>query len=154
MLYFAYGSNLDWKQMRERCPSAVFVCKAKLKDHRLDFTRYSCKRKGGVADVVPEEGHDIWGVVYQISEQDVVLLDRCEGFKPGRQENSYIRSERHVYRDGKKDEPLLASLYFAEKEEKPSLPHIDYKLLLVEGARFWHLPEQYIATLVEIETKR
>ena len=28
MLYFAYGSNLNWKQMlKERCPGAKFITK-------------------------------------------------------------------------------------------------------------------------------
>ena len=49
MLYFAYGSNMEWKQMRERCPSAMFVCIAKLKDRRLAFTRKSKDRGCGVA---------------------------------------------------------------------------------------------------------
>ena len=39
MLYFAYGSNLDCGQMRSRCPSTQFVCRAVLKDHSLAFTR-------------------------------------------------------------------------------------------------------------------
>jgi len=55
MLYFAYGSNLDFAQMRDRCPSALFVAIAKLPDHRLAFTRKSIKRACGVADAVPEE---------------------------------------------------------------------------------------------------
>ena len=59
-LYFAYGSNLHWPQMKERCPSARFHCVAKLKDHRLAFTRKSISRDCGVADVVPEQGHDVW----------------------------------------------------------------------------------------------
>ena len=39
MIYFAYGSNLDFVQMRSRCPSAQFVAVAKLPDHQLAFTR-------------------------------------------------------------------------------------------------------------------
>jgi len=46
MLYFAYGSNMDWAQMRSRCRTARFVCVEKLKDHRLAFTR---KAEGEVA---------------------------------------------------------------------------------------------------------
>jgi hypothetical protein len=30
MFYFAYGSNMDWAQMRGRCPSAKFVAIAEL----------------------------------------------------------------------------------------------------------------------------
>ena len=51
MLYFAYGSNLDWAQMKSRCPSATFVDRAKLKDHRLAFTRKSKDRDCGAADL-------------------------------------------------------------------------------------------------------
>ena len=33
-------------------------------------------------------------------EVAIGLLDRSEGFQPGRAKNSYVRSERHVLRDG------------------------------------------------------
>ena len=63
MLYFAYGSMMDLGEMRGRCTSAKFVAVAKLPDHSLQFTRRSIKRGCGVADVVPEPGRDVWGVV-------------------------------------------------------------------------------------------
>ena len=28
MLYFAYGSNMQWERIRERCPSVKFICRA------------------------------------------------------------------------------------------------------------------------------
>lgn len=37
MLYFAYGSNMDEKHMKERCPYAQFVAVARLPEHRLLF---------------------------------------------------------------------------------------------------------------------
>ena len=70
MLYFAYGSNMDWDQMRTRCPSAAFVGIARLPDHRLAFTRFSKTRKCGVADVVPAKGQSVWGAVFSIDERD------------------------------------------------------------------------------------
>lgn len=60
MLYFAYGSNMNWDQMRERCPSSRFLGIAALPDHRLAFTRGSPKRGCGVADVVAEARKSIW----------------------------------------------------------------------------------------------
>lgn len=152
MLYFAYGSNLDWRQMKERCPSAQFVCKAMLKDHRLAFTRMSKKRGCGVADIIYKHGEDIWGVVYQISERDVGGLDRSEGFRPDRRrdENAYIREEYHVYEEGNIEKPLSVMLYIANKQENPPLPNNDYKRLIVEGAKYWHLPEEYIRRLEQI----
>src|SRR5437762_294637 len=60
MLYFAYGSNLDWAQMKQRCPLAKFVCRAKLPAHRLAFTLKSARRDCGVADVLPDQAKDVW----------------------------------------------------------------------------------------------
>jgi gamma-glutamylcyclotransferase len=156
MLYFAYGSNLDWAQMRERCPSSCFIAVAKLENHRLAFTRYSDSRSGGVADLLSEEGHDAWGVVYEIDERDIGRLDKCEGFRPGRQrqKNYYVREERHVYQDGNTHMPFLVSLYFAVPQTGgPFPPHPNYKRLIVDGAKYWHLPEHYIVKLEAIKTQ-
>lgn len=151
MLYFAYGSNLDWAQMRRRCPSARFVCVAKLPDHRLAFTRKSRDRDCGVADVVPEASAEVWGAVFEIDDRDVGSLDASEGFSPGRTQNSYTREERHVFSDGNAEEALTASVYIARKESHPPLPNSAYKGLIVEGAKFWHLPAHYVAELEKIE---
>jgi hypothetical protein len=35
--YFAYGSNLDERQMRARCPEAALLCRATLDNHALVF---------------------------------------------------------------------------------------------------------------------
>ncbi len=153
MLYFAYGSNMDWCQMRERCPSAQFLSVASLKDHRLEFTRRSPKRECGVADAVAKEGAKVWGVVYQIAETEVAMLDKCEGFQPGRERgnNDYVREERHVYRDGDEKRPLLVHIFLAIPEPNPPLPNTKYKGLILEGAKYWHLPDTYIDELREIE---
>ena len=156
MLYFAYGSNLDWAQMKDRCPSARFVRVGKLKDNRLAFTRYSDFRKGGVADVIPQVGQEVWGVIYEIYEQDISRLDASEGFKPGRQreKNAYSREERRVFQDGDEKQPLSVSLYIGIKQQDASfLPHPDYKSLIVEGAKYWHLPDRYVKQLEKIEAK-
>src|SRR5918995_5170968 len=90
MLYFAYGSNMNWAQMKARCPSARFVGVALLRDHRLAFTRKSVNRGCGVADVVSEAGARVWGgAVFEVSDLDIGKLDVSEGYRPGRDKNSY-----------------------------------------------------------------
>ena len=153
MLYFAYGSNMDWAQMKERCPSALFVGIARLADHRLAFSRASRTRGCGVADVVPETGRSVWGVVYQLSELDVGALDKSEGDRPGRARNSYWRRVCMVFLDGDENRPVTAQTYFAEPEPNPPLPNQGYKDLILGGARHWHLPAEYIAELEAIETR-
>jgi gamma-glutamylcyclotransferase (GGCT)/AIG2-like uncharacterized protein YtfP len=151
MLHFAYGSNMDWAQMRERCPSARFVCVAKLPEHRLAFTLKSKTRGCGVADVARDVGREVWGVVYEISERDVGHLDSSEGFSPGRAQNSYTREERHVLVEGDANKPMATWIYFTKKEIKPPLPNGQYKKHIVEGAKFWHLPPDYVAELEKVE---
>ena len=92
MLYFAYGSNMNWEQMKVRCPSARFVGVALLRDHRIAFTRRSVTRGCGVVDVVADVGRRLWGVVYEITDLDVGMLDTSEGYRPGRETNAQYKS--------------------------------------------------------------
>jgi len=151
MLYYAYGSNMDWNQMRRRCPSARFVGIALLQDHKLEFTRKSQQRGCGVADVVPITGQNVWGVVYEISDLDVGKLDASEGYRPGSNKNSYWRHERMVSLDGDPKRPLTVQLYIAEREDAPPKPNNKYKDQILSGAKHWHLPAKYIQELMQIE---
>lgn len=72
MYYFAYGSNLNKKQMMKRCPDASPVARAKLKGYQLTFNR--------VADIVPEEQAITWGAIYTVSPKDIENLDLYEGY--------------------------------------------------------------------------
>lgn len=149
MLYFAYGSNMDWDQMRDRCPSARFVGVAKLPDHKLAFSRKSKARGCGVADAVADARSSVWGVVYQIADRDVGRLDAAEGYSPGRATNAYRREERHVLLDGEDAKPLAAAVYFATPEENPPRPNQAYKAQVLKGANHWHLPQDYIRDVLE-----
>lgn len=151
MLYFAYGSNLHWRQMKERCPFARFVGIAKLPAHRLAFTRKSVNRGCGVADVVPDATRDVWGVVYEIDDRDLGSLDKSEGFRPGRDTNSYLRRECMVFVDGKDDQPITAHTYFAVRQPAPPLPNQAYKDQILAGAEHWRLPAEYLVELRSIE---
>lgn len=155
MLYFAYGSNMNWSQMRGRCPSAKFVAIAELPEHRLAFTRKSNRRGCGVSDVVADQTESVWGVVYDVAETDIGLLDKDEGYRPGRDRaaNAYVREYRHVLRDGDIEHPLLIWLYVGNPQSNPPLPNAEYKRLLVDGATYWHLSADYVEKLKRIESR-
>ena len=53
--YFAYGSNMSYEQMKERCPDSKYVGIARLNGYKLDFTKMSTIRGGGVADIIESE---------------------------------------------------------------------------------------------------
>ena len=153
MHYFAYGSNLDPDQMAERCPSAAFLHRALLPDFELAFTRWSTRRRCGVADVVPQQGGRVWGVVYVMNAADALALDGFEGYVPGRVRNWYARVPRTVVLDGDPQRPLAVATYeVVERAPEPFVPSDDYLAHLVRGAAHWGLPDAYQARLRSIAT--
>ena len=75
-LYFAYGSNLNRRQMFDRCPGATPVRSYELLGWKLVFRR--------TADIVPAVGYSVLGALYSITQADEVRLDRYEGGHRGR----------------------------------------------------------------------
>jgi gamma-glutamylcyclotransferase len=143
MNYFAYGSNMNWAQMKKRCPSAKFVAVACLAGRRLAITRKSRRRLCGTADVVPDARSAVWGILYEIDDRDLARLD---GFEDG-----YGRERMAVVAAGDGAAPVEAWVYVAEKEEAPPPPNALYMSLILEGARAWKLPEDYVEMLARIE---
>jgi gamma-glutamylcyclotransferase len=79
MYYFAYASNLNRKQMRERCPKAKPLFRARLPHHRLVFAGWSRKWRGGTATIRSSPGDVVVGALYEVSEADLRVLDKHEG---------------------------------------------------------------------------
>ena len=74
--YLAYGSNLSMAQMAQRCPDAVYVGTAELKDYQLLFKG---SQSGSYLTVEPKKGSTVPVLVWRISERDEHHLDRYEG---------------------------------------------------------------------------
>ena len=82
MDYFAYGSNLNKKQMKAHCPDAKPRYSAVLPNYQLIFTGWSRILKGATASIKPVRGQKVQGAVWDISESDLRHLDQFEGY-PG-----------------------------------------------------------------------
>jgi gamma-glutamylcyclotransferase (GGCT)/AIG2-like uncharacterized protein YtfP len=144
VFYFAYGSNMDWAQMQRRCPSAKFVCVARLPNYCFAIARHSQLRKCGTANIFPETGSEVWGIVYEVSDRDLAILD---GFEDG-----YRRELGTVHSSNDGDTPFEVLTYIAPRETDPPPPNPEYKRLILSGAWHWRLPENYCAMLEKIET--
>jgi gamma-glutamylcyclotransferase len=156
MLYFAYGSNMDWNQMRDRCPSARFISVARAEGYRLAFTRFSTNRRCGVADIVVSPDDDVCGVVFEIPDDEIGELDKSEGYRVGRdrEKNSYERRQLDVICQGKDRSPIAVLTYFVVKRSTSTLKaSVEYKSQILDGARLWRLPEAYIEKLERIATQ-
>ncbi|KAK3897044.1 hypothetical protein C8A05DRAFT_39409 [Staphylotrichum tortipilum] len=84
-LYFAYGSNLSFRQMANRCPSSTFLGRAILPDHCWQINTR------GYANVFACPGFAVHGLVYELgrSGDDEARLDIAEGVHSGAYEKAY-----------------------------------------------------------------
>ena len=154
MFYFAYASNLDPEQMRERAPGHRVIGLAVLHDYRMGFPRYSQLWNGGVASPQLAHGESLWGMLFEVTEHDLERLDVYEGFRAaGDQHNIYERQQEFVELvrpdDGSVPRRLRAYLYFAHTSN-PRPPSRRYLDAIIRGARAFQLPEDYIAQLEAI----
>jgi gamma-glutamylcyclotransferase (GGCT)/AIG2-like uncharacterized protein YtfP len=143
LYYFAYGSNMNWQQMKRRCPSAKFVCVASLKDYRFAIARHSRLRNCGTANISANTGSEVWGIVYDVSDQDLIILDSFE--------DGYRREKLFVLASNDSQSSLEVLVYIAEKEDNVPLPNPEYKRLIVDGARYWNIPESYCSMLEQLQ---
>lgn len=73
-LYFAYGSNINLDQMAYRCPDAVPLTPVTLRGYALTF------QGGGVANIIPQEGSSVPGLLWKLTPECVESLDHYEGY--------------------------------------------------------------------------
>lgn len=83
--YIAYGSNLNIRQMRMRCPSARIIGTSKLNDYELLFKG---SKTGSYLTVEKKPGGTVPVAVWEVTENDEKALDRYEGFP-----NFYYKKE-------------------------------------------------------------
>jgi AIG2-like family len=150
-LIFAYGSNMDPVQMRQRCPGAEAIGNGLLHDHRLCFPRLSDRLGCGMASVEPAAGHEVWRVVYRLSAADLGSLDGFEGYRADRpaHDNRYNRLAIAVEIEGV---PTAVQAYFAVSTDNPPPPKEIYLAHLRDGARHHGLPETYRDFLESLES--
>ncbi|MFH0914181.1 MAG: gamma-glutamylcyclotransferase family protein [Chloroflexota bacterium] len=132
MNYFAYGSNLNLKQMKERCPEAKPRFTATLPNHRLVFVGWSRQWRGGVVTIRPMRGEKVKGAVYQISEQCLKQVDKYEGYP-----TTYDRKTVTVFDEDGTPVEAVAYIMSAQREETP--PSKEYLAVIQQGYRDWHL---------------
>jgi phage replication-related protein YjqB (UPF0714/DUF867 family) len=127
--YFAYGSNLCVRQMTRRCPDADDPRPAVLTDHDWLIN------ERGVATVEPVAGSEVHGVLWQVSDDDLNILDSAEGV-PVR----YRRDRLTVHTDGG---PSPAWVYI-DHRVTPGPPRPGYLPRIIDGAIHHGLPQRWI----------
>jgi gamma-glutamylcyclotransferase (GGCT)/AIG2-like uncharacterized protein YtfP len=129
MYYFAYGSNLNQKQMQERCPDSKPMFTAILPNYKLVFVGWSRKWRGGVASIKSFRGDRVRGAIYEVSEQCLQRLDRYE--------SDYKRFKVTVV--GEDDELIEAITYIKAGQLEEAPPSKEYLAVIQQGLRDWRL---------------
>ena len=141
--YFAFGANMHDSAFRERRGMRPAEWRAgRIEGYRLRFNLEGRPRgKAAPANVAPDPGAEVWGVLYGITRQQLLHLDSTEGV-PGRR-------YRHLWVEAEDigGNALRAVTYIAEGKETDGKPSLRYITLLRQGARAHGLPEHYLRFL-------
>jgi gamma-glutamylcyclotransferase (GGCT)/AIG2-like uncharacterized protein YtfP len=137
--HFAYGSNMNRAQMRSRVGNILEEHNASLANYEVRFNK---KVRGGTAgaNIQPEPGKTVHGVLYKIEENALRVLDRYE-YAP----EHYRRIEVQVTPEG--GNPVPAQVYIASKVQKGLRPSGPYLQAILDGAGEHNLPASYIGEI-------
>mgnify|MGYP001393288711 CR=1 FL=1 len=141
--YFAYGSCMSPEDLARDVEEFELIGPALVRGYRLGFTRYSRMRRGGVADLVPDENSVVEGVLYRLPAEQLPALDEREG-APEHYRREHVRVETpdgQVY-----DDVLTYVVVDKAPEEVP--PHADYVQTILRGAEAY-LSRPYVEQLRE-----
>ncbi len=139
--YFAYGSNMCTKEFYSVVGwDFITVTPAQLEGYAIDFTLWSDRRKGYVADIVESQGSHVWGVLYRVSAAQMNKLDKKEGVAKG-----YYK--RHAVRVLTLNGLVDATAYIVVNRENARKPSYEYMNLIIQGANEHCLPDEYVESL-------
>lgn len=79
-LIACYASCLSLGQMKHKCPTAQPIAKSWVFDHKLVFAG---SPGNAHATLVPEKGKDVPVVIWEVSAEDEVAMDRYHGVQSG-----------------------------------------------------------------------
>jgi gamma-glutamylcyclotransferase len=107
-VYFAYGSNMDFKRLEERGISFEFIGLGILENYELQFNKIAKNKSGiGYANVVKQEGSKVEGLLFSID--NIHILDRYEGFP-----EHYLKENLSIYH---LNERIEATVYVAAPDK-------------------------------------
>ncbi|GGD59781.1 gamma-glutamylcyclotransferase family protein [Lacimicrobium alkaliphilum] len=141
-LYFAYGSNMSWQRVGARISPIQRVGVAQLYGFALKFHKVG---KDGSAKCnawcTGEERDTLWGVLYELSADQLETLDQLEGTGQG-----YQRRTVAVYYEQQRIE---TQIYVATEIDDDLQPFDWYLEHVLSGARQNNLPAEHQNLIVQ-----
>ncbi|RMH08734.1 MAG: gamma-glutamylcyclotransferase [Nitrospirae bacterium] len=136
MRFFIYADNLNPKQLKRRAPEHRFLFKAYLPDHTIHFPRWSSQWRSGLASVTPSPGERVWGIVVEITDEDLKILDEFEGEVP---QGAYKHVEVTVLTEDERKELVTTHVANPVGKFKVKEHYLDW---IIKGVKHWDLPQE------------
>lgn len=136
--YIAYGSNLNIRQMRYRCPGARPIGISAIPDYEL---LYKGSKTGAYLTIEPRNGGLVPIAVWEVTADDEKRLDIYEGFP-----NFYYKKEVRlpVRLVSGKSKKITAFVYIMHEEREIAIPSTTYIRTCEEGYRNFGFDIKYL----------
>jgi len=154
--YFAYGSNMDKQNLDNWCKEnnkplvhifSIQTCI--LRNFQLRFNYYSKRRDAGAANIMKSQDDCVYGLLLEINKQDMNVIHYKEGV-PEFYNEFNIKVELL-----NKAEVTEVSTFKVTKEKEKSEhvpPKREYIESMIQIAKFYNFPEDYVYYLNNIKT--
>ena len=151
--YIAYGSNLNIRQMRYRCPGAKPIGISAIPDYEL---LYKGSKTGAYLTIEPKNGSLVPIAVWAVTADDEKRLDIYEGYP-----NFYYKKDIRlpVKLASGKIRKVNAFVYIMHEERSIAIPSMTYIRTCEEGYRNFgfdvkYLDRAYMRSTKEAENER
>ena len=136
--YIAYGSNLNIRQMRYRCPGAKPIGISAIPDYEL---LYKGSKTGAYLTIEPKNGGLVPIAVWEVTADDEKRLDIYEGYP-----TFYYKKEVHlpVRLANGKIRKVTAFVYIMHEERSIAIPSMTYIRTCEEGYRNFGFDVKYL----------
>lgn len=136
--YIAYGSNLNIRQMRYRCPGAKPIGISAIPDYEL---LYKGSKTGAYLTIEPKKGGLVPIAVWEVTADDEKRLDIYEGYP-----NFYYKKEVRlpVRLSSGKTKRVTAFVYIMHEEREIAIPSTTYIRTCEEGYRNFGFDIKYL----------
>lgn len=147
MYLLIYCEWLDSQLVRRSLPNARFVKKVKVADYRLVFTSFSEDDSQDVLEggchLTEATGHILLGVLYDVSDEDLIRLDKLTRVEKGRYKRKYLSV---IDEEGKRYDAVAHCIKNPKGKSRPSREYLKH---MIHGAKEFNFPQDYIQSLTD-----
>ena len=130
----AYGSNLCWQCMAQRCPDMETIGTTVIPGYRMLFKQ---SRTGAYCTIEQDANCCVPALVYKISAEDETRLDRCEGYPRYYYKREFLLPVRTLQgRKLRKRRNCIA--YILHEDRLLGEPSEDYYSIVEGGYEAWN----------------